>query len=202
MKSVVLCGAQILAVAICTVGATAGLAREADDPGTPAATQPETTDSPSILLLRPMSSIGLATSISSISLTGEALPEPFDTAGQLPGSRLVERQYIGAPWSNGHPPRNTYPICYQPLYFEDPNMERCGHSCGCLTELMSAVHFAGRIPALPYLIASSPPHDCVRSLPDCPTCSAFGPEAYWPAPSIHASAFQAAATVGLIFLIP
>ncbi len=103
------------------------------------------------------------------------------------------------------PNRNTYPICYQPLYFEDPNLERCGQTKGCLTELCSIACFAGRIPALPYLMTAQSPHQCVRALPDCPACHRFGRDAYFPKPdevNLAGVAVQSAATVGLVFLLP
>lgn len=103
------------------------------------------------------------------------------------------------------PNRNSFPIRHNPLYFEDPNLERCGISHGCLTDAVSIIHFAARIPALPYLAAADHPTSCVRAKPDCPTCHQFGPDAYFPHPGeidLSAAAIQGAATVGLIFLIP
>lgn len=140
--------------------------------------------------------------MSTESVAGEMLKTPEDLAGEARRRQPVERQFVAEPWRFSHPNRNEFPFRHQPLYFEDPNMERCGISCGCLTELTSAIHFAARIPALPLLVAATPPHTRVRSLPDCPTGGHFGPEAYWPPLTVEAAAFQAAMTVGLIFLIP
>lgn len=101
-----------------------------------------------------------------------------------------------------HPNRNLYPICHNPLYFEDPNMERCGQGFGIFTEAVSAVRFVGRVPLIPYMMAGQPPCSRVRALPDCPTCRRFDVEAYVPRPSVDAITLQSLATVGVIFLIP
>ena len=151
---------------------------------------------------RPLTSIRLADSIVQLDESGQPLAKPEDSIPQQSTTVPAEHHYVPAPWHRSHAPRNTYPIRYQPLYFEDPNMERCGETGGCLTEVKSIAHFAGRIPLLPYMMASDSPHKCVRALPDCPTCQQFGPDAYLPKPTVKAIAVQAAATVGAIYVIP
>lgn len=149
---------------------------------------------------RPMTSIRLADSFVQLDESGQLLAKPEDSNPR--NSTLAEHHYVPAPWHRSHASRNTYPIRYRPLYFEDPNMERCGETGGCLTEVKSIAHFAGRIPLLPYMMASDSPHKCVRALPDCPACQQFGPDAYLPKPTVKAIAVQAAATVGAIYVIP
>lgn len=108
-------------------------------------------------------------------------------------------------WISFRPARDTFPFQHNPLYFEDPNLERCGRSAGCLTNAVSVVHFAGRIPILPYLMTTEPPRSLVRSKVDCPTGCKFGVDGYLPHPDeidLGAAAVQAAFTVGFIFLIP
>lgn len=100
------------------------------------------------------------------------------------------------------PPRNTHQLWHNPLYFEDPNLERCGQSSGCLTNAVSAVHFGGTVVFAPYLMTLKPPRSCVQALPDCPTCHEFGAETYFPAWSWRAAAVQAATVTGLVFVIP
>lgn len=151
---------------------------------------------------RPLTAIRLADSIVQRDESGQPLAKPEDSNPQQATSVPAEHHYVPAPWHRSHASRNTYPIRYQPLYFEDPNMERCGETGGCLTEVKSIAHFAGRIPLLPYMMASDSPHKCVRALPDCPTCQQFGPNAYLPKPTVKAIAVQAAATVGAIYVIP
>jgi hypothetical protein len=67
-------------------------------------------------------------------------------------------------------------FCHNPLYFEEVNLERYGYQCGdrscccscgrecCLQPAVSAAHFFGTIPALPYCIAAECPCDCVYTL--------------------------------------
>ena len=99
-------------------------------------------------------------------------------------------------------PRNTHRFCHHPLYFEDPNLERCGQSDGCCTTALSACHFATMVIFSPYLVTANHPRDCVQALPDCPTCHAFGDDAYWPEWSWKAAAVQTAAVTGLVYIIP
>ena len=153
-------------------------------------------------LFRPMTSISLQSASQNQSTRGEPLQTPASQAEIVLHDIPPETHFTAAPWHRSHPPRNTFPVRYQPLYFEDPNLERCGQSAGCLTELTSVIHFGARIPALPYLMVSNCPHDCVRALPDCPTSASFGPDAYWPHPTAEATAVQIAATVGWLFVIP
>ena len=151
---------------------------------------------------RPLTSIRLADSIVQLDDSGQPLAKPDASDPQQTTSVPAEHHYVPEPWHQSHASRNTYPIRYQPLYFEDPNMERCGETGGCLTEVKSIAHFAGRIPLLPYMMASDSPHKCVPALPDCPTCQQLGRNAYLPKPTVKAIAVQAAATVGAIYVIP
>ncbi len=153
------------------------------------------------IINRPMSAIRLGAALEPVTAKGDALKTP-EGISEHQNSRAIETHYIAAPWTIARPPNFTYPIKYQPLYFEDPNLERCGASYGCLTEFSSIAHMGMRIPLIPYLMASNSPHECVRALPDCPTCCRFGMDAYIPQPTAKATAVEAAAIVGFIFLIP
>lgn len=158
--------------------------------------------SPLVSRRRPMTAIRLSDSIVQLDESGQPLAKPEDSGPQQSTAEPAEHHFVPAPWHRSHASRNTYPIRYQPLYFEDPNMERCGETGGCLTEFKSIAHFAGRIPLLPYMMASNSPHQCVGALPDCPTCQKFGPDACLPKPTVKAIAVQAAATVGAVYIIP
>ena len=65
-------------------------------------------------------------------------------------------------------------LCYQPLYFEEPNLERYGYGCGCYTccgstcvqSACSAAHFFATVPALPYMMAANCPCECNYALGD------------------------------------
>jgi hypothetical protein len=102
-------------------------------------------------------------------------------------------------------------LCYQPLYFEEPNLERYGYGCGCCTcccstcvqSACSAAHFFGTVPALPYMMAANCPCECNYALGDyrpgdcvpwryqcCAPCSAAG------------GISEGAAAYGMILMLP
>lgn len=128
---------------------------------------------------------------------------------ELPASQACDYLELDAPgyyFAGGYgfrpAPRNTHRFCHNPLYFEDPNLERCGQGSGCLTTAHSAAHFVSMIAITPYLVTADHPRSCVAALPDCPTCHSFGKDAYLPEWSWKAAAVQAAAVTGLVFIIP
>jgi hypothetical protein len=98
------------------------------------------------------------------------------------------------------PNRNTHAFVHRPLYYEDPNLERCGQGHGCLTTAVSTVHFVTAIAFTPYLTGATHPTECVQSLPDCPTCHSFDCTAYWPGWSWTGAVAQAATVTGLYFV--
>jgi hypothetical protein len=64
-------------------------------------------------------------------------------------------------------------LCYNPLYFEEINLERYGYGCGCccccglgncVQPFVSGAHFFGTLPILPYCMAHECPGDCVYTL--------------------------------------
>ena len=92
---------------------------------------------------------------------------------------------------------------YQPLYFEDPALERYGHSYHPLIQpIASTGHFLGQAVGLPYQAALRPPHS--REYPlgwyrpgEC------APKLRYKVPfNEEAVVTQALAVVGLVFLIP
>jgi len=85
----------------------------------------------------------------------------------------VPAYYMTVGYGVRRAPRNTHCFYAHPLYFEDPNLERCGRSNGGTTTACSVVHFASRIALSPILMLRSHPCDCVCMLPDCPTCYKF-----------------------------
>ncbi len=107
-----------------------------------------------------------------VELTAE-LPRPENRACQYLDADSPS--YYATPQRYGarHPSRDTYAFWHRPLYFQDANLENCGQTSGCLTPAASSVHFAASIAFSPYLMAAEHPADCVRSLPDCPTCHSF-----------------------------
>jgi hypothetical protein len=93
--------------------------------------------------------------------------------------------------------------CHKPLYFEDWELERYGHSRGPLADpFLSAAHFFVTLPVLPYKMGVELPWECVYPLGyyrpgDC---------APWTVPAIPISlrgmAVEAATVTGLVFLFP
>jgi hypothetical protein len=55
--------------------------------------------------------------------------------------------------------------CHKPLYFEDVELERYGHSWNPIVEpFVSAGHFFVSVPLLPYNMGLRPPNECVYTL--------------------------------------
>ena len=92
--------------------------------------------------------------------------------------------------------------CHKPLYFEDWNLERYGHSHGCLDPVISAAHFFVTLPVLPYKMGVELPWECVYPL------GYYRPGncAPWTVPAVPISArgfaVEAATITGLVFLLP
>jgi hypothetical protein len=56
-------------------------------------------------------------------------------------------------------------LCHKPLYFEQVQLERYGHSWGpYLQPLVSGAHFFATVPILPYKMGLKTPTECVYSL--------------------------------------
>lgn len=94
-------------------------------------------------------------------------------------------------------------LCHKPLYFEEVQVERYGHTAGPIKQpFISGAHFFFNIAALPYKMAINPPRECQYPLGyyrpgDC------APWHIPPVPlSLRGAAAETGAWVGGIFLIP
>jgi hypothetical protein len=94
-------------------------------------------------------------------------------------------------------------LCHKPLYFEQVQLERYGHSMGPLMDpVVSGAHFFANIATLPYHMTNHPPCECVYPLGyfrpgDC------APYMIPPVPlSAKATIVQAGAVVGAAAIIP
>lgn len=93
-------------------------------------------------------------------------------------------------------------LWHNPLYFEEPNLERHGLTFGVAQPAVSAAHFLGNVAALPYHMAIRHPQDCVYSLGDCRPGDPVPYYRYREPFNKHASITEAAAIVGLVLLLP
>jgi hypothetical protein len=94
-------------------------------------------------------------------------------------------------------------LCHKPLYFEDPQLERYGHSFPpCCQPLISGAHFFTRLPILPYCMGVEPPTECIYSLGHYRPGSC-APYMFEPIPiSYRGALFQAGAVVGTAAALP
>jgi hypothetical protein len=110
-----------------------------------------------------------------------------------------------------HPGRNWVPsnmtwtasaLCHKPLYFEEVQLERYGHTIGFFQPVLSGAHFFVNIATLPYHAGINPPNECQYAL----GYYRPGSCAPWMIPpiplSVRGAAVQAAAVGGIWPLIP
>ncbi len=97
-------------------------------------------------------------------------------------------------------PSNFY---HYPLYFEDPQLERYGHTYGCIAQpIASLARFSGQLVLLPYQMTLDP--ICTKQYTlgwyrpgEC------APKLHYQFPlNAHAAAVQAAVVTGIFFAIP
>ncbi len=94
-------------------------------------------------------------------------------------------------------------LCHKPLYFEDVQLERYGHSrCPVLQPVISGVRFWATIPILPYLMGVYPPNECIYDLGYFRPGSC-APHMLQPLPiSLRGALIEAGVVVGLAAAIP
>ncbi|MDX1947208.1 MAG: hypothetical protein SFU86_17540 [Pirellulaceae bacterium] len=135
---------------------------------------------------------------------GQRMAAPPDYAAErfaeIPvrdGDDRFEREYDFVPSPAG------LEFCYQPLYFEELNVERYGRNFGLLQPVVSTAHFYSRIPLLPYMAIARPARQCTYhnhwTLP--------GYRVPWwekqpPIVDANAAAFEICVAYGVILLLP
>lgn len=94
-------------------------------------------------------------------------------------------------------------LCHKPLYFQQPKLERYGHTFGpVLTPVLSAGHFFISVISLPYKMGMNPPWECVYPL-GWYRPGSCAPYTLGPVPiSLRGAATQGVVTTGLWFLFP
>ncbi|MBX3438660.1 MAG: hypothetical protein KF861_14295 [Planctomycetaceae bacterium] len=107
----------------------------------------------------------------------------------------------GQPWVVPRPNRYPYVFRHNPLYFEEPNLERCGRAHGCLQPVYSSAAFAGRAVLLPMMMMYQDPCLLVPSPGDCRTCEQYECQDVVPQATPAGVAVEAAVITGLVFLL-
>jgi len=147
----------------------------------------------------------------------------FGTIEELPVNRISESDlaYLSTQWGlpqeclidqPQHQPRQWEPakitwkasnLMHKPLYFEEVNLERYGHTAGpILQPVVSSAHFFANIAVLPYKMGVHLPSECQYAL------GYYRPGncAPWITPpvplSLRGALFQAGAVTGAVLLIP
>lgn len=93
-------------------------------------------------------------------------------------------------------------LCHNPLYFEQPALERYGHTIGPLQPVLSGAQFLATIPAMPLLMAIDPPNECQYALGYYRPGSC-APYKWSPIPySTRGAIVEGGVATALVFLIP
>ena len=86
---------------------------------------------------------------------------------RLPEVCLIDNRG-GSPYRSWTPQVVTWKasnLCHKPLYFENIQLERYGHSRGPIAQpIHSTLHFFTRLVALPYMTGICPPNECEYAL--------------------------------------
>jgi hypothetical protein len=94
-------------------------------------------------------------------------------------------------------------LCHKPLYFEQVQLERYGHSWGpVLDPVMSGAHFFATVPLLPYKMGIESPGECIYTLGyyrpgNCAPYMIPAVPFTW-----RAAAYEAGAAAGVILIFP
>jgi hypothetical protein len=117
--------------------------------------------------------------------------------------RLHEELYAGRDFTPTTFTWTASALCHKPLYFEQIELERYGHTPGPILEApMAGVKFAADLATLPYKMGINPPNECRYAL------GYYRPGncAPWiipPVPlSLRGAIFQATAVTGVSWIIP
>ena len=171
---------------------------------TNAAVRPQETDyekdcqlSREYLLDRKLS--GITLNIAVHGKPGEDFPVSCDLETEplpLNHYRLGEQELLNFTWTASG-------LCHKPLYFEEVQAERYGHTIGLLNQpFLSAAHFFCNAAVLPYKIGMRPPQECVYPLGRYRVGS-YAPR-YIPAMpiSIRGGLLQAGGVLAAVFVLP
>jgi hypothetical protein len=75
------------------------------------------------------------------------------------------QQFKGRCWDQTTYMWKASAMCHKPLYFEEEQLERYGHSFSpCFQPFVSGAHFFCTLPVLPYCMGVEPPCECIYAL--------------------------------------
>ena len=94
-------------------------------------------------------------------------------------------------------------LCHKPLYFEEVQLERYGHSAGPIAQpILSGAHFFASVVALPYKMGINPPHECRYAL-GYYRVGNCAPYLVPPIPlSLRGALAETGAVLGLVYTVP
>jgi hypothetical protein len=113
------------------------------------------------------------------------------------------QQFKGRCWDSTTYLWKASALCHKPLYFEDEQLERYGHSWSpAFQPFISGAHFFCELPVLPYCMGVEPPCECIYALgyyrPG--SCAPYMCE---PVPlSLRGAVFEAGAVTGAAAILP
>jgi hypothetical protein len=117
--------------------------------------------------------------------------------------KLSDEQFAGRNWMPQTLTWKASGLCHKPLYFEEVQLERYGHTAGPIRQpLLSGAHFFINLFTVPYQAGINPPWECRYAL------GYYRPGncAPWLVPpiplSVRGGLWQAGAVLGGVYLIP
>lgn len=116
---------------------------------------------------------------------------------------LGDEVYAGRSWQPITLTWKATGVCHKPLYFEEVQLERYGHTMGHIKQpIMSGAHFFASLVTLPYQAGINPPWECRYPLGYYRPGSC-APWLVPPVPlSVRGALWEAGTVVGGVFLIP
>ncbi len=116
---------------------------------------------------------------------------------------IATNQYVPRDWTLTTFTWTASALSHKPLYFDEVQLERYGHSAGPIKQpILSGVHFFGNIFFLPYKMGLNPPTECQYAL----GYYRPGSCAPWLLPAVPLSArgarWQLAAVIGALAIFP
>lgn len=139
-------------------------------------------------------------SIRKKNILDDITPKP----GPFPQWCLMGKEaYTPRSWSPTNFHWTASALCHKPVYFEDLQLERYGHTCGPWYQpIVSGGHFFLSVPVLPYAMGLFPPNECIYTLGYYRPGSC-APQMLDALPmSIRAILAQGGVWTGMAFLIP